>query len=142
MKISDRLLPALIVGILLIGVGTLAARWIWPGGVAGSGVTIPKFSALAARGKIAFDANCAQCHGRDATGTDKGPPFINRIYNPGHHGDEAFFLAARQGVRQHHWPFGNMPPQPQVTDEELAAIVRYVRELQEANGIFYQPHTM
>jgi cytochrome c551/c552 len=35
-----------------------------------------------------------------------------------------------------------MPPQPQVSDEELAAIIRYVRELQTANGIFYRPHRM
>jgi hypothetical protein len=35
-----------------------------------------------------------------------------------------------------------MPPLPQVSDEEVAAIVRYVRELQEANGIFYRPHDM
>jgi len=142
MKLSDRLLPVFVVGVLLLGVGTLAVRWIWPGGAAGTGVTIPRFSTLATRGKIAFDAACAQCHGRDASGTEKGPPFIHDIYNPGHHGDEAFLLAAKQGVPQHHWPFGNMPPQPNVTDEDLAAIIRYVRELQEANGIFYRPHTM
>jgi hypothetical protein len=28
-----------------------------------------------------------------------------------------------------------MPPQPQVEDEEVVKIVRYVRELQRANGI-------
>jgi hypothetical protein len=35
-----------------------------------------------------------------------------------------------------------MPPQPQVTPEQLEAIVRYVRELQVANGIAYRPHRM
>jgi hypothetical protein len=35
-----------------------------------------------------------------------------------------------------------MPPQPQVSDDQLAAIVRYVRELQEANGILYRQHIM
>jgi len=45
-------------------------------------------------------------------------------------------LAARNGVRAHHWPFGNMPPVEQrLTDGELGAIVAYVRELQRANGI-------
>ena len=29
-----------------------------------------------------------------------------------------------------------MKPVPEVTDEELADIIRYVRELQKANGIF------
>ena len=48
----------------------------------------------------------------------------------------AFVLAARNGVRAHHWPFGNMPPVEQpLTDGELAAIIAYVRELQRANGI-------
>jgi hypothetical protein len=35
-----------------------------------------------------------------------------------------------------------MPPQPQVSDEQLKAIVQYVRELQIANGITYRPHSM
>ena len=105
-------------------------------------VSVPPLSHVAARGKIAFDANCAPCHGANASGTGRGPPLVHDIYNPGHHADGAFFLAAKLGVRQHHWPFGNMPPQPQVTEEEVAAIVRYVRELQVANGIRYHPHRM
>jgi len=103
---------------------------------------VTAFSTVAAQGKIAFDANCARCHGGNAIGTTKGPPLLHDIYNPGHHGDEAFFRAAKQGVPQHHWPFGNMPPRPDVSDKQLAAIVRYIRELQEANGIFYRPHKM
>jgi mono/diheme cytochrome c family protein len=48
----------------------------------------------------------------------------------------AFVLAARNGVRAHHWPFGDMPPvEERLTDGELGAIVAYVRELQRANGI-------
>ena len=105
-------------------------------------LSIPEFSPLAVSGKQAFDTNCAQCHGPNAAGTDKGPTLIHEIYNPGHHSDEAFFLAAKLGVRQHHWPFGNMPPQPQVTQEQLIAIVKYVREMQAANGISYRPHRM
>ncbi|MEX2643157.1 MAG: cytochrome c [Acetobacterales bacterium] len=105
-------------------------------------VIVPKLSPIARAGKAAFDANCAQCHGRNAAGTDRGPPMVHDIYNPGHHGDAAFFAAARRGVQQHHWPFGNMPAQPQASDEEIAAIIRYIRELQLANGIAYRPHRM
>lgn len=47
----------------------------------------------------------------------------------------AFVLAARNGVRAHHWPFGNMTPVPGLTDPELAGIIRFVREVQVANGI-------
>lgn len=100
-------------------------------------VTVPSLSAMAQAGQAAFDANCAACHGDNAAGRDgAGPPLIHRIYEPNHHSDAAFFLAARQGVRSHHWPFGNMPPVEDVSDEEVALIVSYVRELQRANGIF------
>ena len=71
-----------------------------------------------------------------------GPPLVHVLYNPGHHTNQAFFLAVKIGVRSHHWNFGDMPPQPQVSEEQLAAIVSYVRALQEANGISYPPHGM
>jgi len=35
-----------------------------------------------------------------------------------------------------------MPPQPQVTPGQIAEIVFYVREVQMANGIFFQQHKM
>ena len=105
-------------------------------------VKLPELSSQARAGQVAFDANCASCHGKNAAGSEKGPPFINDIYNPGHHPDAAFVSAVQRGVGQHHWPYGNMPPQPQVTEQEIAAIVRYVRELQEANGIVYHMHQM
>ena len=106
-------------------------------------VKVPtELSPQAQAGKVAFDANCAPCHGANSAGTNHGPPFIHVIYNPGHHTDQAFFLAAKIGVRSHHWRFGDMPPQPQVNDQQLRDIVAYVRALQEANGIFYQPHQM
>ena len=105
-------------------------------------VSVPELSSVAAKGKVEFDANCAQCHGKNAAGTDKGPPLIHNVYNPGHHGDQAILLATKRGVRQHHWPYGNMPPQPQVTGAQITAIVKYVRELQVANGITFKPHRM
>lgn len=105
-------------------------------------ITEPELSTLAASGKSLFEANCAACHGIKASGTEKGPPLIHDIYNPGHHADPAFFAAAKFGVRQHHWPYGNMPPQPQVAEDQLVAIVRYIREVQMANGIKYRPHHM
>lgn len=70
-----------------------------------------------------------------AAGTDHGPPPIHRYYEPGHHADVAFVLATQRGVQQHHWRFGDMPAQPQVTRPQIEAIIRYVRELQRANGI-------
>ncbi|MEO7129648.1 MAG: cytochrome c [Rhodoferax sp.] len=109
---------------------------------ASRGVKMPKLSPTALVGQRAYDATCAKCHGAYGLGTDKGPPFLNPIYNPGHHPDEAFLRAVRNGVRQHHWRFGDMPAQPTVSEEEIQQIVRYVREVQQANGIVYSEHRM
>lgn len=100
-------------------------------------VTVPaSLTANARDGQILFTQNCAACHGPKAGGTDQGPPLVHRIYEPGHHADGAFLLAVRNGVRAHHWRFGDMPPRPGLRDVEVAAIVDYVRALQKANGIF------
>ena len=100
-------------------------------------VTIPATLSTEARaGQQAFVENCASCHGTNAEGkAGLAPPLIHKIYEPGHHSDMAFVMAARSGVRAHHWTFGNMAPVPEVTDAELARIIRFVREVQVANGI-------
>jgi mono/diheme cytochrome c family protein len=98
-------------------------------------VRVPALSVSAQQGQGAFQKNCAACHGSNAGGTDQGPPLIHTIYRPGHHGDGAILRAMLMGVRAHHWPFGNMPPQRQVAREDATAIVAYLREVQRANGI-------
>ena len=98
------------------------------------GLVIPEFSQIAQTGRIAFEENCAACHGINAVGTQQGPSFLHMIYKAGHHGDGAFYNAAKNGVRAHHWPFGNMPPVQGISDDEIGVIIKYVRELQAANG--------
>lgn len=133
----------LVVLVLFAGAAIIVSRWDPSEDFTPFDVAVPAvLSAEARDGKVLFEANCAGCHGERGGGTDKGPPLVHDIYNPGHHSDEAFVLAARLGVRAHHWPFGNMPRQPQVSEAEVRAITRYVRELQQANGIAYRPHTM
>ncbi|PTW62348.1 cytochrome c [Breoghania corrubedonensis] len=96
---------------------------------------IPRLTAYQSAGETLFNDNCAACHGENATGTDQGPPFLNPIYKPSHHGDMSFYMAAMRGVRAHHWPYGDMPAQTQITQEEVRPIIAYVRALQRANGI-------
>jgi mono/diheme cytochrome c family protein len=100
-------------------------------------VTLPKaFTPKEQMGARAFEAKCAECHGANASGRDgMGPPLVHVIYEPGHHGDQAFHLAAMNGVRAHHWPFGNMQPVEGLTTSDVDTIVSYVRALQRANGI-------
>ncbi len=93
-------------------------------------------SANAQIGKVAFDAKCAACHAANAVGQDGvAPPLVHVIYEPSHHGDEAFQRAVSLGVQSHHWRFGNMPAVDGLTRGDVAMIVAYVRELQRANGI-------
>jgi mono/diheme cytochrome c family protein len=87
-------------------------------------------------GQRAYDAVCATCHGANAQGRDGiAPPLVHKVYKPGHHGDMAFVLAAKNGVRAHHWKFGNMPAVEDVTQADVLNIVAYVRALQRENGI-------
>ncbi|MFV1490770.1 c-type cytochrome [Phaeobacter sp. JH72H1] len=87
-------------------------------------------------GKRAYGAACATCHGVNGQGQDGvAPPLVHKIYEPGHHGDMAFVLAAQNGVRAHHWKFGNMPAVEGVTRAEVLNIVAYIRALQRENGI-------
>lgn len=143
MKIMDNLPAIFVVGFLVIGGGVYGYRYFAPPkSTAIVKVRVPALSPTGKRGAAAFAKYCAACHGVNAAGSDKGPPLVHDIYNPGHHGDAAFVMAARRGVRSHHWRFGNMPPRPEVSDADLQAIIRYIRELQTANGIFYKKHRM
>lgn len=100
-------------------------------------VKVPTLSAASQQGERLFNENCASCHGKNAAGQNGvAPPLVHIIYEPNHHGDMAFQLAAKRGVRQHHWYFGNMPAVPSVTQQDVSKITAYVRELQRANGIF------
>ena len=94
------------------------------------------FSENAVIGQRIFEAKCADCHGANAAG-QKGiaPPLVHKVYGPSHHSDMAFVLAAKNGVRAHHWQFGNMPRIEGITDGEVKLVATYVRELQRENGI-------
>lgn len=108
-----------------------------PEGDAIVAITLPdSLSEQAQMGKRGFDAVCAACHGENAAGRDgMGPPLVHKIYEPSHHGDMSFEMAVQNGVRAHHWSFGDMPPQDGLTRADVIDIVAYVRELQRANGI-------
>lgn len=95
----------------------------------------PAFVADPLQGKGLFEASCAECHGKDLRGTDKGPPLVHTSYRPGHHADLSFHLAIKNGVRAHHWNFGDMAPVEGVTSEDVGHIVAYVRRQQRAAGI-------
>lgn len=96
----------------------------------------PKPPEALAKGESLYTTNCSACHGVGARGTAKGPPFLDKVYEPNHHADIAFYRASEAGVRAHHWKFGDMPKLPGVTKDDLAQIIPYIRWLQKQAGIF------
>ena len=88
-----------------------------------------------ARGEDLYYKKCQVCHGQNGQGTNQGPPLAHNTYNPRHHADLAFHLAVRNGVRSHHWKFGDMEPIQNASPEDVGHIVAYVRELQRKAGI-------
>jgi mono/diheme cytochrome c family protein len=118
---------AVIAALVVVGIG-VAIWWLVPGATSTRvSVKVPELSPVAEAGREAFRANCAQCHGEYAGGTDKGPPLVHRVYHPNHHADAAFVLAAKRGVPQHHWRFGNMPPVLEVGDRPVQQVIQYAR---------------
>ncbi len=87
-------------------------------------------------GETKFNNFCSRCHGTQGKGTNNGPALVHKIYEPNHHADMAFQRAAAQGVRAHHWKFGNMPKIDGVVSEDVSQIIGYVRWLQRQAGIF------
>jgi len=140
MSLASNLPKYAVMAVLVGGAAVLLLKLVGGGGgspgVGKVNVKVPtNLSVVAVEGKELFDENCAVCHGENAAGTDQGPSFIQSVYRPGHHSNQAFVLAALTGVRAHHWQFGNMPKQPQVTQAQVLRITQYIRELQLANGI-------
>ncbi len=108
------------------------------GGTDGDTGIEPQDPELVAEGAELYAANCAECHGEDLRGTDRGPSHLSRVYEPGHHADGAFLLAVFIGSRQHHWNFGPMPPVEGLSEEDVEAIIAFVRERQRIEG--FEPY--
>ena len=128
--------------ILLLTTFTLANPLYAAHNISHVDVKVGDLSVIASKGQMVFNTNCAQCHGVDAAGGVGGPPLIHNIYNPGHHANEAFIRAVRNGVRQHHWQFGDMPSQPQVAFGDMVFLLKFIREVQQQNGIKTIAHKM
>jgi len=67
-----------------------------------------------------------------------GPSQLSIVYEPNHHPDESFRAAIRDGVSPHHWDFGPMPAVSGLDDDEITAIIAYIREIQQREG--FEPY--
>ena len=140
MKDSSGMMKNVVLVVLGLGIGIVGWRTISPVifGVDGGmrELIVPQLSAAARKGQRAFEENCISCHGKHAIGTDQGPPLIHDYYNPGHHADGAFYLAAARGVVQHHWNFGDMKPVEGMTPKKMDRVVPYVRYYQKQKKLY------
>jgi mono/diheme cytochrome c family protein len=94
----------------------------------------PASPASSGVGADLYQSNCASCHGADLQGTDKGPSHLSIVYEPNHHGDDAFRSAILQGAQQHHWNFGDMAAITGLDNDEIDDVIAYVRSEQERQG--------
>ncbi len=131
--------------IFLVLISTMSILPAWAAHLNGHvdvSVKVEELSPRAIAGQEVFNENCGSCHGINGQGTRAGPPLIHDIYNPGHHSNGSFSRAVSKGVQQHHWTYGNMPPQPHVGLSDMIGIVYFVREVQKQNGIVKKAHRM
>src|SRR5437867_8515267 len=64
---------------------------------AAADATAVKAPPALSKGEALFNSRCAACHGIGAKGTPVGPPFLDKIYEPNHHADSAFYRAPEMG---------------------------------------------
>ena len=102
----------------------------------GRGESVDVVAPDADNGAALFAASCALCHGERGVGTQTGPPLVHQTYEPGHHSDDSFRNAMKNGVVSHHWNFGNMPARPELSDGDIEDIIAYVRAIQREAGIY------
>lgn len=127
-----RVVRVALAGLLVVG-AVVAGVVIAAGGGDDSG---PRTQAeLVADGEDVFAANCATCHGDDLRGTFVGPPLLHEIYLPDHHPDSAIRAAVRNGVTAHHWDSAGMPAIPTLSDDEIDAVIAFIRSQQDDAGL-------
>lgn len=89
----------------------------------------------AARGEELFTRNCVACHGAGAMGTANGPPLVHEMYREEIFADDRIADATRNGAQQRNWSYGRMPGIGGLSDQDVADLIAYVREVQDDAGL-------
>lgn len=104
------------------------------GGCGSDASTTPATADASAQGAEVYASSCASCHGADLRGTEKGPSQLSIVYEPNHHGDDSYRSAIANGAPQHHWNFGDMTPVEGLSDDDVEAVIAYIRSEQQRQG--------
>lgn len=81
-------------------------------------------------GRALFATNCAACHGSSGQGGQGAPPLTDPAYLPDQLSDAEVAAAIRGGVSEVRDGYGQMPAFSRLDDDQIAALVEVVRELQ------------
>jgi mono/diheme cytochrome c family protein len=78
-----------------------------------------------------YATHCAACHGADLRGTLSGPSLLLEVYGRSETPDQAMRDAVEDGVLQKRWEFGSMAPVAGLDDDEVTAIIAFIRAQQD-----------
>src|SRR5215471_14945761 len=84
-------------------------------------VAAPAAAQDGAAGRRTFETRCGRCHGADGTGSEMGPPILQRLKL---RGNSSLTALIRDGI-----PMRGMPPNP-MPDAELGALVSFLRSIE------------
>jgi mono/diheme cytochrome c family protein len=87
------------------------------------------------RGAAIYGANCAQCHGVELEGTERGPSLLEPAYRSDELNDAAVADAVRNGAPERLWEFGPMPANGALSDAQIDAIIEFLRAEQGASAV-------
>lgn len=122
--------------ILIVGVTASATVWFWPQPPQDQvpALDLPSYPVeQVALGRDIYQANCATCHGTVGQGNpNAGIPALDGSMHAWHHPDSQIAGFIRNGI-------GNMPPVgAQWTDEEIQAVLAYIKQWWEPDQLAWQ----
>lgn len=112
--------------LLVIGLGFFGGELVY--GISKSKTTGESIGALTEEGAAIFNQSCAMCHYPDQTETKVGPG-LKGLYKKDHMAKSGWKVTDENIIRQLKTPYANMPPFPDLTEEEIRAMIAYLRSL-------------
>ena len=114
--------------LLVIGLGYFGGELVYGKNEPGTESGNQNLSALAEEGASVFNQNCAGCHFADRAETKVGPG-LKALYQKENMAVSGWNVTDDNVRRQIRTPYDNMPAFPDLTDQEIRAVIAYLRTL-------------
>ena len=112
--------------VFVIGLGYFGGELVY--GTSKSKTTAESLGALAEDGAVIFNQSCAMCHYSDQTETKVGPG-LKGLFKKDRMAKSGWKVTDDNVRRQLKTPYADMPPFPDLTEEEKQVIIAYLRSL-------------